>query len=58
MIIGEVIFVEEKNNGSVPNEPGYTPRPAWQVWLARIGVIAMSAFVVFQVLNLLLGWGA
>jgi len=35
----------------------YVPRPKWQIWLARIAFIAMSAFVVFQVLNMILGWG-
>lgn len=32
-----------------PGEPvkeGYTPRPAWQVWLARIGVAIMLVSVV------------
>ena len=24
-----------------PLEPGYTPRPAWQVWAARIGLVIM-----------------
>ena len=23
------------------HEPGYTPRPAWQVWAARIGLVIM-----------------
>ena len=41
-----------------PEETGYVERPKWQVWLARVAVVLMSGFVVFQVLNLLFGWGA
>jgi len=50
--------MEEKKNETASENTGYSPRPQWQVWLARIAFIAMSAFVVFQVLNMLLGLGA
>ena len=31
-----------------PDESGYTPRPMWQVWLARIGLVAfLIALVVY-----------
>ena len=50
--------MEEMNKDTAPEEQGYMPRPAWQIWLARIGVAAMVCFVVFQILNMLLGWGA
>ena len=26
-------------------EEGYTPRPKWQVWLARLGLLAFLIFV-------------
>ena len=39
-------------------EAPYVPRPKWQVWLARVAVVLMSGFVIFQVLNMLFGWGA
>ena len=50
--------MDEMNKDTAPEQQGYTPRPAWQVWLARVAFIVMSCFVVFQVLNMLLGWGA
>ncbi len=31
---------------------GYVPRPAWQVWAARIGVVLMLAFVAYQLLTI------
>lgn len=58
MITDEVSEMEEKKNETASENTGYSPRPQWQVWLARIAFIAMSAFVVFQVLNMLLGLGA
>ena len=58
MITLEVNKMDEIKNEQAPDQPHYEPRPTWQVWLARIAFVAMSAFVVFQVLNLILGWGA
>ena len=29
---------------------GYVPRPAWQVWAARVGVVLAIAFVIYQLL--------
>ena len=49
--------MDEIKNEQAPDQPHYEPRPTWQVWLARIAFVAMSAFVVFQVLNMILGWG-
>ena len=34
-------------------ETGYTPRPAWQVWAARIGLVVFFAFLVMYYLNIL-----
>ncbi len=34
---------------------GYTPRPAWQVWAARIGLVVFLAFLVMYYLNILRG---
>ncbi len=28
-------------------QPAYVPRPRWQVWLARIGLVAFLVFLVF-----------
>ena len=41
---------EELKDELLPDEevptPGYTPRPAWQVWLARIGLVIMIICVI------------
>ena len=29
-------------------QEGYVPRPAWQVWAARVGVVVFIAFVIYQ----------
>ena len=36
-------------------QSGYTPRPAWQVWAARIGLVVFFAFLVMYYLNILRG---
>ena len=55
MIFGEVNSMDEQNVYEVPeNEQpeGYTPRPAWQVWTARIGVLVMILLVIYQLLQI------
>ena len=42
---------ETKIPGEQPQE-GYVPRPAWQVWAARIGLVLAIAFVAVQVLQI------
>lgn len=34
------------------NEPrqGYTPRPVWQVWAARVGLVLFILFVIYEML--------
>ena len=49
--------MDERNENQVP-EPeneGYTPRPAYQVWLARIGLVFMILFVIYQILAIATG---
>lgn len=29
-------------------QPGYVPRPAWQVWAARVGLVFAILFVIYQ----------
>ena len=36
-------------------ESGYTPRPAWQVWAARIGLVVFLIFLVMYYINILRG---
>ena len=46
MISGEVKFMEQEEK---------QPRPAWQVWAARVGLVLFIAFVVYQYLWVLRG---
>ena len=34
-----------------PDE-GYTPRPTWLVWCARIGLVLFLLFVAYQILSI------
>ena len=40
------------NETTAPEESGYVPRPAWQVWLARLGLVLFIGFVIYQLLNI------
>lgn len=33
-------------------ENGYVPRPTWQVWAARLGLVLAIAFVIYQILTI------
>ena len=43
--------------GTMPEEEtiGYVPRPAWQVWAARIGLVLFIAVVAMYYINLFRG---
>ena len=43
--------MENQDFDNIPQEEGYVPRPRWQVWLARVGLIV---FVVFLILYYIL----
>lgn len=36
-------------------ESGYTPRPKWQVWLARIGLVLFIFVVIMYYINIMRG---
>ena len=36
-------------------DTGYTPRPAWQVWAARIGLVVFVIFLALYYINILRG---
>ena len=56
MIVFEVNSMEEeKNPQTTPDNEGYVPRPAWQVWGARIGLVAFIGFVIFQIITIARG---
>jgi len=45
--------MEENRNPdqSLPEEE-YVPRPAWQVWGARVGLVIFIIFVIIQLLQI------
>ena len=47
--------MDELNRDELPVEEEkevYTPRPAWQVWSARIGVVIMIVAVILYYLHI------
>ena len=51
----ENIPENEYPNGEDRREVGYVPRPAWQVWAARIGLVAFILFLIFYYSRMLRG---
>jgi hypothetical protein len=41
----------------LPEEPRekYVPRPAWQVWAARVGLVLFILFLIMYYMNVLRG---
>ena len=37
-------------------KPGYEPRPAWQLWAARIGLVLFILLVIGQIVQMLRGF--
>ena len=46
---------QRKENQEQTNESGYTSRPAWQVWAARIGLVVFVIFLVMYYINIFRG---
>ena len=50
---------EELNLNAEPamdeETPGYVPRPAWQVWAARIGLVLFIALIIMYYINIARG---
>ena len=46
---------QRKNEVEETKEPGYVPRPAWQVWGARIGLVIFVLFLVMYYINIFRG---
>lgn len=44
-----------EHEGEKPHEEGYVPRPAWQVWAARLGVGIMLLLIAYQVMSMVRG---
>ncbi len=51
MILLEVNSMENE----MKQQQGYEPRPAWQVWAARGGLVLFILFVIYQYLCILRG---
>ena len=49
--------MDERTDNQLPEEEhqGYTPRPAYQVWMARAGLVVMILFVIYQILTIATG---
>ena len=44
-----------EHNREQEQQEAYTPRPAWQVWAARVGLVLFLLFVAYQILMLARG---
>lgn len=38
------------------DEKGYEPRPAWQLWAARIGLVFFVILVILQIVQMFRGF--
>ena len=52
MIMGEVNQMENRDENMHSEEMGYQPRPLWQVWTARAGLVLFVGFVIYQLLQI------
>ena len=52
MITAEVNFMDNHSENTVPEQEGYVPRPVWQVWAARIGLVVFIGIVIAQILQI------
>ena len=43
---------ENLNPAAEPQEEGYTPRPTWQGWGARVGLVLFILFVIYQLVTI------
>ena len=46
---------QNENESLQPREEGYVPRPMWQVWAARIGLVLFILVVIYQIVSLATG---
>ena len=55
MLYSEVNSMDNTNETQQSEQEKYVPRPAWQVKLARVGLVAFILFVIWQVLQIAMG---
>lgn len=46
---------QQMETAAEEREEGYVPRPAWQVWGARIALVLFLIFVAYQILSVARG---
>ena len=49
--IKEVRAMENEKDMIPEEQVEYAPRPRWQVWLARIGLVVFVVFLIFYYIN-------
>jgi len=47
--------MDEQRKENQEQQPAYVPRPAWQVWAARIGLAVFLVFLILYYINILRG---
>ena len=47
--------MDERKENELVEEQGYRPRPAWQVWGARVALVLFILVVIYQFLALVTG---
>jgi len=44
--------MDQEKDLQQPREEGYVPRPKWQIWAARVGLVIFIILVIAQILQL------
>ena len=44
--------MDNQQENQIPEQESYVPRPAWQVWAARIGLVIFIGIVIAQILQI------
>ena len=47
--------MDEMKENRESREENYVPRPAWQVWAARVALVFVLLFVIWQILSIATG---
>ena len=47
--------MEDKKENRIEEQQGYVPRPAWQVWMARVALVLFIFVVIYQFMAMVTG---
>ena len=47
--------LQEQDEPAVEETPKYIPRPAWQVWFARVALVLFIALIIMYMINIARG---